>query len=186
MDDSHSERQPPQPGIERERLRQEIDKVSIEIAGFERAVEGDEAFFNRLHFPITQWSTDDPPRYEQMIHTQRKLEMAQQKLSTLILELLKMSSDQLDIDVRELGKLSVQLDSDVKKVGESSGWLERLTIVLILLTSLDIVDRIINSTPPLSYVGIPILILIIIGLIYLTVRTRTEVIRRKLTDSNSR
>ncbi len=143
MDNTDSERIPEQPKTERDRLTVEAQQLSRAIASYEKSLADDRAFFADRTKPIDQFPQDRQIRYENMLSTERKLTIVQQKHSTILLKLIGLASDQLDSDVKSLG-------SSVERLGWSSRRLEILTGILILVTVVAVSEAIaVNASMPL-------------------------------------
>lgn len=165
MANPNPERQPTMTETKREALRDEIDKVRKEASEYQKANEDDEAFFRGLQLPIERWSRDHQRRYLEMEYRQAKLRTAQQSLTNLILDDLAESSNQLNVDVRELGRLTVQLDSDVRSLGsgieevrKSSRVLEGLTYMLIFVALITFAEAVVRNPPSPYFISLESLI----------------------------
>src|SRR2546426_7328516 len=105
-----------------------IVETRREISALEATIEADVKFFteNKMYY----YSRDSAAksgherRYDEMVYSERKLGLAQQRLASLLLELSTESIDQLDSSVKTLDSTVGSLNSLTRKLVKSSKTLE--------------------------------------------------------------
>ncbi len=161
-----SERKPKQ--TETDRLRDEIAQVRKKIASYQLKIDEHVSYFEKLQIRPFERATTNAARYGEMIYLEKKLGLAQQELTSLILELLSLSSDQLDSDVKTLS-------SGIEKVSESSRNLELLTYLLIFVALISFAEAVVQSPPSTLFIIIEVVIVLLI----VVAGKKTGIMRRR-------
>jgi hypothetical protein len=166
-----------------------IVETRREISALEATIEADVRFFteNKMYYYSRESATKSghERRYDEMVYSERKLGLAQQRLASLLLELTTESIDRLDSSVKTLDSNVKTLDSSVKTVDSSVGSLSNLTRRLVkssktleYLTSLIILVAIVPiSLSFLSfnpYYSLVISIAAFVGFVVIARRARRE------------
>ena len=109
-------------------LRDQISKVSKQIADLEAKIDADVRFFEKnqvpFHSRVEAELGSHLPRYDQMLYFEKKLDLAQQKLTSLLLESLKGSTD-------ELGGTTTTLLKSSHSLGHLTRYLILVTFVIL-------------------------------------------------------
>ncbi len=125
-----------------ESLKVRIDKVTKEIEETERKMDEVHEYMKKLGLHVYARPTTTETRLTgpwDQYHTLRQtLGLFQQKLSSLLMESLKETTEQLDSSVQSLNVFSESLLKTIGKVKESSNRLESLTVFLLVLATLSI------------------------------------------------
>ncbi len=118
-------------------LNLKIDEARREISALQAKIEEHVRFFTEssiaYHSRMGPQQSGHWKRYDDMVFYERKLELAQQRLASLLLELTIESIDRLDSSVKTLDSSVGSLSNLTKRLVKSSKSLEYLTTILILM-----------------------------------------------------
>ena len=132
-----------------ERINREMLEVNKEITDCKAKIEADVKYLDQRGVPIFNVPDSDATKRELLFY-ENKLEMAQRRFTSLLLEALNDATDKLDSSVtslntssesqlettRNLLETSARHAQTTARLEKSSGRLELLTTALILLTSI--------------------------------------------------
>jgi len=117
-------------------LTLKIEDARREISALQAKIEEHVKFFttNSIDYhsrdSAKEWHHER--RYDEMVYSERRLGLAQQRLASLLLELTTESIDRLDSSVKTLDSSVGSLSSLTRKLVRSSKLLEYLTAIVVL------------------------------------------------------
>ena len=138
-------------------MKDEIAKTRKEVAELQEKIDTQAKLFQQLgvdyHFreyvDITLRKS-----YDEMIYNQQKLEIVQQRLSSLLLESTTVALDRLDSSVKTLDSSVGSLNELTRRLVESSKKLEYLTAVIILVATIPVSLSLLSWNPYYALISI--------------------------------
>ena|SRR2546427_9377562 len=155
-------------------MKDEIAKTRKEVAELQEKIDMRAKLFQQLGVDYHYRENVDPTlqkSYDEMIYDERKLEIVQQRLSSLLLESTTEALDRLDSSVKTLDSSVGSLSNLTRKLVKSSKTLEYLTSVIIIVAIVPVSLSLLSWNP---YYSLLTVIAAFIGLVVVWRRARKE------------
>jgi hypothetical protein len=120
-------------------LKAKIEKEQKKISDLQGEIDADIKFFNEQHIPYNDEETVKragygfAERYYMLLRKEKDLTLAQQRLSSLLLESIKNSTDALTSSVDKMDEATEDFGRTAKQLLHSSRRLESVTAILFLV-----------------------------------------------------